>query len=116
MQLRDTQSMLANNAEKVRGLDGVIAEHDAIKCEVGLLKTLRQFVERWSTTRDREQGDFLNQLESPVELSNSLHIFPEALSDRPDDIALEGWVMGTTAEKVHWCPDSPLHFQPSQQY
>ncbi|KIM79867.1 hypothetical protein PILCRDRAFT_823052 [Piloderma croceum F 1598] len=50
-QLHDTQSSLANHVDKVRALETVFAEHDAIKREVGVL---RQLVEK----RDRENEDF----------------------------------------------------------
>jgi hypothetical protein len=39
-QFHDTQSSFANHIKKVRTLEGVIAKHDAIKCEVGLLMWL----------------------------------------------------------------------------
>jgi hypothetical protein len=50
-QLHETQSSLATHFEKVYALEGVIAEHDAIKCEVGLL---RQLVEISIPMRDGE--------------------------------------------------------------
>jgi hypothetical protein len=40
VQLHDTQSSLANHVDKVRVLEGVFAEHDAIKREVNLLTEL----------------------------------------------------------------------------
>jgi hypothetical protein len=39
-QLHDTQTSLANHVDKVRALEGVITERDAIKQEVGLLRQL----------------------------------------------------------------------------
>jgi hypothetical protein len=56
-QLHDIQSSLANHVENVRALEGVIAENDAIRREVGLL---RQLVEKSGTARDgeREEEDF----------------------------------------------------------
>jgi hypothetical protein len=42
---------LATHVGKVRALETLFAEHDVIKCEVGML---RQLVEK----RDREHGDF----------------------------------------------------------
>jgi len=42
-QLHHTQSSLAIHIENVRALEGIIAEHDVIKREVGLL---RQLVEK----------------------------------------------------------------------
>ena len=43
MALHGAQSLPATHVEKLRALEGVIAEHDAIKREVGLL---RQLVEK----------------------------------------------------------------------
>jgi len=40
VQLHDNQSSLANHVDKVRALEGVFAEHNPIKREVGLLKEL----------------------------------------------------------------------------
>jgi hypothetical protein len=47
------QSSLANQVEKVCALEGIIAEHDAIKREVGLM---RQLVEKSTAMSDGERG------------------------------------------------------------
>jgi hypothetical protein len=52
-QLHDTQSSLANHVYKVRTLEGVIAEHDAIKREIGLLRLLVK--KSTHRRRDRDQ-------------------------------------------------------------
>jgi hypothetical protein len=53
-QLHNTQSSLTNHIEKVHTLEGVIAEHNAIKREVGLL---RQLVEKLCAMHDGERED-----------------------------------------------------------
>ena len=48
--LRSPQSSFTKRLEGVQALEGVIAEHDAIKCEVSLLRQ----VEKSTATQDRE--------------------------------------------------------------
>lgn len=50
-QLHDPRSLLADHDEKVRALEGVISEHDAIRREVRLL---RQLVKKMSGDRGSE--------------------------------------------------------------
>ena len=50
-QLHDPRSLLADHNEKVRALEGVISEHDAIRREVRLL---RQLVKKMSGDRGSE--------------------------------------------------------------
>jgi hypothetical protein len=55
-QLHDTKSSLASHVDKVRALEGVIAERHAIKREISLL---RELVEKMTTTKisgDNENG------------------------------------------------------------
>jgi hypothetical protein len=41
-QLHDTQTSLANHVDKIRALEGVFAEHKAIKRKVGMLRRLME--------------------------------------------------------------------------
>lgn len=55
-QLHDTRSSLASHVDKVRALEGVVAEHDAVKREIC---ALRELVEKVTTTKcssDNENG------------------------------------------------------------
>jgi hypothetical protein len=45
-QLHDTQSSIASHIDKVRALEGVIAKHDGIMCEISIL---RELVEKTTT-------------------------------------------------------------------
>ena len=56
-QRHETQSSLATHVEKVHALEGAIAEHDTIKCEIELS---RQLVQKSAALSDeeREKGGF----------------------------------------------------------
>ncbi|KAF8816302.1 hypothetical protein BYT27DRAFT_7184144 [Phlegmacium glaucopus] len=55
-QLRDTQSSLASHLDKVRALEGVLAEQEAMKREV---RTLREMMEERRLEREREENALL---------------------------------------------------------
>ncbi|KAF7984938.1 hypothetical protein HWV62_9857 [Athelia sp. TMB] len=57
-QLHDTQSLLASHVDKARALEGVFAEHEAIKREVSLLRSL---VEGANGSSKEDDEEFANE-------------------------------------------------------
>jgi len=57
-QLHDTRTSLASHIDKMLALEGVFAEHDAIKREVGVLRMLveKTTAAAAATVRGRERG------------------------------------------------------------
>jgi len=55
-QLRSASSSLSGNVGGVRAFKGVIAEHHAIKCEIGLLRELVQKITITMILGDSENG------------------------------------------------------------
>ncbi|KAA1472369.1 hypothetical protein DENSPDRAFT_821141 [Dentipellis sp. KUC8613] len=62
-QLRDTQASLASHVDKIRALEGILGEHEAIKREVGSLRELmeeekRELDSMRGAGRRRSDGDY----------------------------------------------------------
>ncbi|OCH86578.1 hypothetical protein OBBRIDRAFT_761124 [Obba rivulosa] len=64
-QLRETQLSLASHVEKIRALEGMLAEHDAIKREVGSMRELME-------ERKREMEILRRHSGSPADLRHAL--------------------------------------------
>ncbi|KAI0937681.1 hypothetical protein AcV7_003649 [Taiwanofungus camphoratus] len=75
-QLRETQMSLANHVDKIRALEGMLAEHDAIKREVSSMRDMME-------ERKREMETFRRHSGSPVHLHHQ-HNEEHRLHDEHD--------------------------------
>jgi hypothetical protein len=88
-QLHDTQSSLASHVDKIRALEGVLAEHEAIKREVSSLHEIMEERKREmesarstspSLVRRHEKGEFVGEFEGDDDDAGSIRtIVPHEL-------------------------------------
>jgi hypothetical protein len=78
-QLQDIQSSLATHVDEVGALEGVITEHDTIKCEIVLLRQLMEKSTRHQRDREREDEFCAETVGADDDMRRIMAIVPREL-------------------------------------